>query len=92
MLAKFKPTLLHCFSTMDPMVKTTPDTRVREDHEQSHTSALQRVTRILVGELEENAKPVQPKEPEPANLLDVSNSAATTLVEGAVPVRESQIC
>lgn len=89
MLATFKPKLLQCFSTMDPMVKTTPDTPVREEGEWTSTSALQRVTRILVGELEKKPEPPAPKVPETTNLLDVSNAAAaTTLVAGAVPVRE----
>jgi len=84
MLASIKPELLKCFSTVDPMV-TTIKTLSSDDEE----TALQRVTRILSGQLGTENTDSPANVERPAEGIQVrSTSAATTLVDGAVHVRE----
>lgn len=94
MLASIKPKLLQCYSTLDPMIKLVGDSTVKKDE----TTTLQRVTRMLKGELaiakEPTAKEAPPtRKSESGTIADgfqgeEAVSAATTLVDGAVPVRE----
>ena len=91
MLAAVKPTCLKGFSTLDPLV-TTSNNIVDDDGSVSffpssrHSSTLSRVARRLQsGELKEEGGQ------DPSSLSDHSNgltSAATTLLDGAVPVRD----
>ncbi|KAI2494334.1 histidine acid phosphatase [Fragilaria crotonensis] len=94
MLASVKPKLLQCFSTLDPMIKLVGDSSFRKEE----TTTLQRVTRILKGEVATPKEPSQLEKPllkraETGTIADgfqgeEAVSAATTLVDGAVPVRE----
>jgi inositol hexakisphosphate/diphosphoinositol-pentakisphosphate kinase len=88
MLASIKPSLLRCFSTLDPMVATA----WHHDDEDigSGKSALQRVTRMLKGKIEGSSEPAHHRSTSSTigENLQSSITAATTLVEGAVPVRE----
>lgn len=89
MLASIKPKLLQCISTLDPMIKIVQDPAYAREER----TTLQRVTRMLKGELESKTE-APLKRSENGSIADgfqgddKSVSAATTLVDGAVPVRE----
>ena len=93
MLASIKPKLLQCFSTVDPMIKLVGNC----SHWKDESSTLQRVTRMLRGEVasrkESRLEKLPLKRQETGTIADdfqgeESVSAATTLVDGAVHVRE----
>jgi hypothetical protein len=103
-LALAKPAALKTFSTLDPLVTTSLnrlDEEILEDVPRQKNTFLSRATRLLQGEPSEelgelgdsHSLPSQsgdgdagsPSRSETAELL---STAAATLVEGAVPVRE----
>jgi inositol hexakisphosphate/diphosphoinositol-pentakisphosphate kinase len=79
MLASIKPGQVKCFSTLDPLVKMFGE---HGEGDSQQASALQRVTRMLKGQLDR--KPDTP----PSETQNAAEIAATTLEDGAVPVRE----
>jgi inositol-hexakisphosphate/diphosphoinositol-pentakisphosphate 1-kinase len=92
MLASVKPKLLQCISTLDPMIKLVDDSPCRKED----STTLQRVTRMLKGDLSmttESSTANDSKRLESGSIVDGlqgddSVSAATTLIDGAVPVRQ----
>ena len=97
MLAMCSPNSLRSFSTLNPLVTTNVDLDEKnvdlDEDDQSYFPVLRRVTGQLhknVSRILQNAKSDVPPPPEDDAQSATSNSvsAATTLEDGAVPVRE----
>lgn len=93
-MAAIKPNSLKCFSTLDPLI-TTSNNLVDESNK---FPILNRVARLLQGEArsssdvrsdESNQVALSPTRSEHSGAAySVNNNAATTLEEGAIPVRD----
>lgn len=89
MLAMCSPHSLRCFSTLHPLVTTSVD--MDEDMDQRSFPILRRVTGQLqknVSRLLNRPESATPPEDDAQSVTSNSVSAATTLEDGAVPVRE----
>uniref|UniRef100_A0A7S1UZH4 Inositol hexakisphosphate and diphosphoinositol-pentakisphosphate kinase n=2 Tax=Grammatophora oceanica TaxID=210454 RepID=A0A7S1UZH4_9STRA len=96
-LAAIRPNMLRCFSTLDPLVTTALN--LQDAFRNKEPSAFQRVTRMLTGHQPETADlgvieggdgPASPSRSEATVEMASypNNGGATTLEDGAVPVRE----
>jgi inositol hexakisphosphate/diphosphoinositol-pentakisphosphate kinase len=96
MLAAVKPVSLRGFSTLDPLITTIVNLDEEENYFSRPSKTLSRVARMLRGERDDsdtdpNPPPAPGGSPCPSEERSKQQSSldkATTLVEGAIPVRE----